>query len=271
MWKRDLPENAGQITGPMAVIGSGGVTISGDDELRGLLRIGQICGLALEHVGARIEPGIPTAELDRIAGEFLAREGAHSAPMLAYDFPGHICVSINEQAAHGVPGARRVRAGDLVNVDISAELEGFWADTGATFAVAPVPAKRERLCRYARRALDAALAAVRADAPIHGVGRAVQDIAARGGYSPIRELCGHGIGRSIHEPPQVPNFFEASNCDVFREGMVVAIEPFLTPGRGQLCTQRDGWTLSTTDGAPSAQYEHTVVVTDREPILATAV
>ena len=247
------------------------MTVENETDLQGILRIGRICGEALQHMLAHVEPGMTTAELDAIGAAFLKAQGARSAPILAYKFPGWTCISINEEAAHGVPGRRVIRPGDVVNVDVSAELEGYWADTAATIIVPPAAPEHERLCAFTRRALDRAIAAARAGRLMNVIGRAVEDVARRGGYRIIPDLPGHGVGRHIHEKPSVYNFYHQRDCTRIEEGMVFTIEPFLSMGSGRIVTESDGWTLKTVDDSVCAQYEHTVVIHGGKPILATAV
>ncbi|MBN1678835.1 MAG: type I methionyl aminopeptidase [Anaerolineae bacterium] len=246
------------------------MTIDNDKDLRGILRIGQICGQALQHMLAYIQPGMTTAELDAIGAAFLKEHSARSAPILAYKFPGCTCISLNDEAAHGIPGKRVIQPGDIINVDVSAELEGYWGDTGASALVPPFNPDYERLCSFTRDALTEAIKTARAGQPINRVGIAVEAVARRGGYAIIRELTGHGVGRHIHEPPNVPNFYNKHYKQTFEDGMVLTIEPFLTPGKGRVFTESDGWTLRTIDGAVAAQYEHTVIIDGDTPILATA-
>jgi methionyl aminopeptidase len=247
------------------------MTITDENDLKNLLRIGQICGQTLRYMLDHIEPGMTTAQLDAIGADFLKRHNARSAPILAYKFPGHTCISLNDEVAHGIPGDRVIQPGDMINVDVSAELEGYWADTGASVVVPPSNARYERLCDHTRRALDAGIGAVRAGQPINAVGRAVEAVADEGGYTIIRSLTGHGVGRHIHEKPSIFNFYLKRYDEVFTDGLVVTLEPFLSLGGGHIYTADDGWTLKTSDGSIAAQYEHTVVVTTGEPILATAV
>jgi methionyl aminopeptidase len=246
------------------------MTIRGEDELAGILRIGSICGRVRDQMLGRIEPGMTTAELDAIGREQLDRAGARSAPRLAYDFPGDTCISVNEEAAHGIPGSRVLQPGDVVNVDVSAELNGFWADTGATALVPPAAAEHTRLCRSTRRALTHAIRSATAGAPIRAIGKAVEKVAKKAGFSIIRELCGHGVGRAIHEEPQVLNYHQPGLQGLLHDGLVIAVEPFLSTGRGMIETAPDGWTLRETPGAVNAQYEHTLVITQGKPIVATA-
>ena len=247
------------------------MSIESEKDLIGLMAIGRIVGLTLRHMAQALEVGMTTADLDAIGAAFLAQHGARSAPILTYKFPGHTCISINDEAAHGIPGPRVIQPGDLVNIDVSAELDGYWAETGASFPVGEVSAEAQRLCDATRSALDAAIGAARAGQPIHAVGRAVEAVAKAGGYGIIRDLPGHGVGRALHEKPQIYNYFNRRAHQPFTEGLVVTLEPFLTTGSGRIRTDPDGWTLRAVDGGLCAQYEHTVIITDGEPILVTAV
>ncbi len=245
------------------------MTIESDDDLAGLKVIGRIVRNCLREMARHVRPGIATAELDDIGGRYLAAHGARSAPRLAYDFPGHTCISVNDEAAHGVPGPRTLQAGDLVNIDVSAELNGYWTDTGSSFPVGPVAPAVEKLCRTTKAALRKAVYAAKAGRPINAIGRAVEREARRGGYRIIADLAGHGVGRGIHEPPTVSNVYVAGNRQRLHEGLVITIEPFLTEGAGAVFEAEDGWTLKTADGALSAQYEHTLVITKGQPIVVT--
>jgi methionyl aminopeptidase len=248
------------------------MSIENEQDIIALMRIGRIVGLTLQHMGTAVQPGMTTAELDDIGAAFMAQHGARSAPMLAYKFPGHTCISINDEAAHGVPGNRVIQPGDLVNIDVSAELDGYFADTGGSFPVPPVTSEKQRLLETARKALDAAINAVRAGQPLYVIGKAVEKIARPAGYGILRELGGHGVGRSLHEPPHaVPHYFNPRARERLTEGMVLTIEPFLTTGATHIKKASDGWTLRTSDGSLAAQYEHTVIITKDRPILVTAV
>ena len=236
------------------------MTVRNEAELAALLRIGRIVGLTLQHMGAAIEVGMSTAELDAIGARFLQRQGARSAPILAYNFPGHTCISINDEAAHGIPGQRLIQAGDLVNIDVSAEMDGFYADSGSSFGVPPVSEGRRKMLATGRQALDAAIDAARAGRRLSAIGKAVERVTRPAGYRIIRELGGHGVGRGLHEPPHaIPHF------------MVLTLEPFLTAGKPHVRKAADGWTLRTVDGALAVQFEHTVVITRGAPVRVTAV
>jgi methionyl aminopeptidase len=220
---------------------------------------------------AAVAPGVTTAELDVIARDVLRAHGARSAPMLAYGFPGTACISVNDEAAHGVPSRTKVlRDGDLVNVDVSAELDGYWADTGASAAVGTVTPEAGRLLHATRLAQREAMARARAGRPLRHLARAVEQRARKERFTVIANLCGHGVGRHIHEAPSVPSVEDRRDRTVLWEGLVIAIEPFLATGATAAYEDRDGWTLRTDDGGLAAQFEHTVVVTTSEPIVLTA-
>jgi methionyl aminopeptidase len=217
------------------------------------------------------QPGVSTAELDALGRAVLRRHGARSAPRLAYGFPGWTCTSVNDAVAHGVPsGVEVLRSGDLVNVDVSAELDGYWADTGASRPVGEVPARLRELVDATRAAQAEGMATAVAGRPLRHIGRAVERRARRHGFGVIGMLAGHGVGRSIHESPTVPGVEDRSDRTVLWEGLVIAIEPFLCTGAPWVVEDPDGWTLRTPDGRVAAQVEHTVVVTSVHPLVLTA-
>lgn len=246
------------------------MSIDGKQDLDGLKRIGAIVAAARDAMGARAAPGVTTAELDSIGKEILERHGARSAPQLAYGFPGATCISVNDQIAHGIPSSDCVlRAGDLVNIDVSAELDGYWADTGASFPVGTVSAQENALLRATRLALEDGMAQAKAGAPVRNIGRAVERRAKRHGFRVVRNLCGHGVGRHIHEEPQIPNICHPGDRTVLHEGLVITIEPFLTTSATVAVEASDGWTLRTPDGSRGAQFEHTMIITRGRPIVVT--
>jgi methionyl aminopeptidase len=246
------------------------MTIESSADVAALQRIGRIVSLVLHEMLNAIEPGMTTAELDAIGERLLARQGARSAPRLTYGFPGATCISVNEEAAHGVPGGRVIETGDLVNVDVSAELDGYFADTGGTKIVPPATPLKAKLCHAARLALSSAVNAARAGSPISGIGRAIENVADTYRFRVIRNLCGHGVGRTIHEEPsQIPGYFDPLDRRILREGMVIAIEPFLSTKSREVSESKDGWTLAGTPGNLSAQFEHTLIVTRNAPIVVT--
>ncbi len=246
------------------------MTIESQSDIVALQRIGRIVSLILHKMLDSIEPGMTTAELDAIGARLLAEFGARSAPQLAYDFPGATCISVNEQAAHGVPGARIIRAGDLVNVDVSAELDGYFADTGGTKVVPPSTPIKTKLCHATRLALAEAIKVARAGQPLNRIGRAIEQVANTHRLRIIENLGGHGVGRAIHEDPEhILGFYDPRDQRVLKEGMVIAIEPFLSTKSRTVSESDDGWTLVGMPGNLSAQFEHTMIITRSEPIVVT--
>ncbi|WP_411837306.1 type I methionyl aminopeptidase [Paracoccus sp. ME4] len=247
------------------------MTITHQDDLDGLRAIGRILANTMQSMAAAMEPGMTTRELDRIGHDLLEREGAVSAPKATYDFPGTTCISVNEEIAHGVPGARVLAAGDLVNIDVSASLNGYFADTGASFCLDPVPPSLDRLCRDGRRAMHIGIAQVGHDKPLAGIGNAIGAFASKRGYTLIRNLASHGVGKALHEAPEeVPTWPTRGDRRRMHDGLVLTVEPFLSRG-GQWAAPGadDDWTLYSQPPAPVVQYEHTVVATRRGPIVVT--
>lgn len=246
------------------------MTISSQADVTALQRIGSIVADVLGRMLAAVEPGMTTRELDAIGERLFAEAGVRSAPQLAYGFPGATCISINEEAAHGVPGDRVIQPGDLVNVDVSAELDGYFADTGGTTIVPPGSPLKTRLCHATRTALADAIKVVRARQPLNQIGRAIQRVAKSHRFRIIENLGGHGVGRSIHEEPEaIAGYYDASDRRMLEEGMVIAIEPFLSTRSRMVTETDDGWTLVGATGNLSAQYERTIIVTRGEPIVVT--
>jgi methionyl aminopeptidase len=246
------------------------MTIETQDDVEALQRIGRIVSLVLQEMLDAAEPGMTTRELDRIGARLLDEHGARSAPRLVYDFPGATCISINEEAAHGVPGDRIIRAGDVLNVDVSAELGGYYADNGGTVVVPPATPQKTRLCHAARVALAEAMKAARAGRPLNGIGAAIERTAKTYGFRVIENLASHGVGRALHEAPEsIPGYFDPSDTRVLEEGMVITIEPFLSTKSRIVDEAPDGWTLVGVAGNLSAQYEHTMIITRGAPIVVT--
>lgn len=246
------------------------MTIESHADVSALQRIGAIVSIVRDKMLDAIEPGMTTQELDTVGEALLSHYGARSAPQLAYGFPGATCISVNEEAAHGVPGTRIIKAGDVVNVDVSAELNGFFADTGGTTIVPPTTPVKTKLCHATRTALSAAMRVARAGQPINQIGRAIQSVAKTHRFRIIENLAGHGVGRAIHEEPgDIVGFFDPYDHRVLREGMVIAIEPFLSTKSRTVTESDDGWTLVGAPGNISAQFEHTIIVTRSAPIILT--
>jgi methionyl aminopeptidase len=196
--------------------------------------------------------------------------GARSAPALVYKFPGVNCISVNDEAVHGIPGKRAVRSGDLVKLDVTIEKDGFMADAAVTVPVGEVTEERRRLVECAERAFAKAMLVARAGFRVSQIGRAVEREVRRSGFSVIRDLGGHGIGRTIHEDPRVPNFADPEANQILTEGLVITVEPIIAAGSGRAYVASDQWTMITADHRPSAHYEHTLVITKGAPMLLTA-
>jgi methionyl aminopeptidase len=246
------------------------MTIETESDVTALKRVGRIVSYVLQEMLDAAEPGMTTRELDSLGEELLARHGARSAPRLTYGFPGATCISINEEAAHGIPGDRVIRRGDVLNVDVSAELDGYFADTGGTKVVPPTNPQKTRLCHATRTALAQAMKQARAGQPISGIGAAIERTAKTYGFKVIENLGSHGVGRALHEAPEhIPGYFDAADRRILKEGMVITIEPFLSTKSRVVTEASDGWTLAGVHGNLSAQYEHTMIITRGEPIVVT--
>jgi len=246
------------------------MTIETEDDVVALKRIGRIVSYVLQEMLDAAEPGMTTRELDVFGAKLLEQHGARSAPKLTYDFPGTTCISINEEAAHGIPGDRMICAGDVLNVDVSAELGGYFADTGGTKVVPPTNPQKTRLCHATRTALEQAMKRARAGQPISGIGAAIQRTAKTYGFRIIENLGSHGVGRALHEAPEhIPGYFDPKDKRVLKNGMVITIEPFLSTKSRLVSETSDGWTLVGAQGNLSAQYEHTMIITRGEPIVVT--
>lgn len=246
------------------------MTIETQDDVVALQRVGRIVSLVLHRMLQAAEPGMRTRELDLIGEKLLEQHGAQSAPRLTYGFPGATCISINEEAAHGIPGERIIHAGDVLNVDVSAELGGYFADTGGTVVVPPSTAQKTRLCHATRTALAEAMKGARAGRPINGIGAAIERTAKAYGFKVIENLASHGVGRALHEEPEhIPGYFDPSDRRILQEGMVITIEPFLSTRSRVVDETGDGWTLAGASGNLSAQYEHTMIITKGAPLVVT--
>ncbi|MGE5073966.1 MAG: type I methionyl aminopeptidase [Anaerolineae bacterium] len=247
------------------------MTADSEKDILALKAIGRICAETLRKMMAAARPGMTTLELDHIGRQLLESEGAHSAPEIAYNYPGATCISVSPVIAHGIPGSHILAEGELIHIDVSAELDGYFADTGASMCISRRSPEIRKLLDATRSTLNKAVAVARAGRPINEIGRTVQQGARKRGYNVIYELTGHGIGRGLHEEPgEVWNFYNPRDHRVLKERLVLAIEPFLTTGQGRIREARDGWSLRTADNAIAAQFEHTVIVTRDAPIILTA-
>ncbi len=247
------------------------MTVESERGLESLRKVGEVVRLALEAMRGGVEPGMKTSDLDLIGAKVFERHGARSAPYLTYGFPGVNLISVNDEAVHGVPGDRVIEPGDLVKIDVTAELDGYIADSAATIIVPPATPESENLKSCAEFAFERAVGVARAGRPINKIGRAIEAAAKRRGFSVMPELSSHGVGRTIHEPPTIPNYFDGRRNAPLAEGLVITIEPIIAAGSPWMVVGSDGWATSTDDGSLSAHHEHTVVITKGSPIILTAV
>ncbi|MCB1307814.1 MAG: type I methionyl aminopeptidase [Leptospiraceae bacterium] len=247
------------------------MSIENEQDLRALQHVGRIVAETIRRMLRCVRPGITTAELDRIGEEYFSEKGARSAPRLSYNFPGATCISVNEEIAHGIPGKRRLKAGDLINIDVSLELDGYYADSGATMCVQPAQHFLSRLCDTSRQILNLAIHSIKAGSKLNVIGKTIQTESQKLGYTTILNLAGHGVGRSLHEEPlDILNYYNPSDKRLATNGMVIAIETFISTGATLAIEKGDGWTLTTADRSYVAQFEHSIVVTEDQPIILTA-
>lgn len=242
-----------------------------DEELIGLKAIGQIVAEIRDEMQAAAKPGMTTKELDEIAGRMFESSGAKSAPITEYDFPGYTCISVNEEVAHGIPGSRVINEGDLVNVDVSACKDGYYADTGISFVVGESddPLK-QKVVDCALMAFEEAMTKVKPGTKLSQIGRAVHTVARKNDLTVIKNLTGHGIGTSLHQEPQhILNYYDPHEKTLLQEGMVLAVEPFISSKATVVTDGKDEWAFETKDNSYVAQIEHTIVVTKDGPLLLT--
>jgi methionyl aminopeptidase len=239
-------------------------------QLVALREVGHICHLALRAMSSFVRPGVTTQQVAEVGAKVMRENGARSAPAMVYGFPGDICISVNDEAVHGIPGDREIQPGDLVKLDVTFEKNGYMGDAAVTMPVEPASEEAWRLARCAERAFRQAMRVAKAEHRVNEIGRAVEKEVHRSGFSVIRALTGHGIGRTIHEPPSVPNFADFSARERLTPGLVITVEPIIAAGSGRSLTADDGWTERTVDGGLAAHFEHTLVVTNKAPILLTA-
>lgn len=244
--------------------------IQNEKQLEAMKKIGEIVANCLALTKAKARAGMSTRELDEIAAKYLDEHGAVSAPISCYKFPGHTCISVEKAAAHGIPGDTILKDGDLLNVDVSAHLDGFFADNGESFVVGGKGSKtKQKLIKGVTEALNSAVSQARAGARISDLGTAVETVARKHKLTIIQNLGGHGIGKTLHDEPEfIPSYFDKKDKRTFKENMCVAIEPFLSNGGDWVEESKDGWTLYQ-DRFYAAQKEHSIVITKKEPIILT--
>ncbi len=246
------------------------MSITDPKELAGLRAAGAVVRRMLNAMRNAVRVGITTAELDEVGAKVMREQGAQSAPQMVYKFPGVNCISVNDEAVHGIPGDRALVEGDVVKLDVTIEKDGFMADAAESVAVGTVTDPVKQLIACAEHAFAKSMLVARAGFRVNEIGRIVEREVRRCGFSVIRDLGGHGIGRTIHEAPRVPNYPDPDAREILTEGLVITIEPIIAAGSGRSFLADDGWTVRTADRRPSAHYEHTLVITKGEPILLTA-
>ena len=238
----------------------------------GLMRAGgHILADVVDHLRETVKPGLSTLEIDEDVEAFIRSRGALPAFKGYRGFPATVCISINDEVVHGIPSAhRRIKEGDIVGLDLGCIVEGYYADCAFTLAIGDIPSKVQQLLDITRESLDAAIAECRAGRRLSDVSHAVQAHVERHGFSVVRAFVGHGIGRALHEDPQIPNFGDPGRGPQLRPGMVLAIEPMVTMGSWEVKVLDDGWTAVTRDGSLAAHFEHTIAVTDDGPEVLTS-
>lgn len=246
------------------------MSITTEEELQGMQAAGAVVAQMLEAMKQAAQPGVTTAELDAIGASVMREQGAKSAPSLVYGFPGSVCISLNDEAVHGIPGKRALQEGDLVKLDVTVEKGGYMADAAVTVAVGEPSSVARRLALCAESAFHKAMRVAHAGQPVREIGRAVENEVRSAGFAVIRDLCGHGIGRTIHESPSVPNYPDPNSSDLLTEGLVITVEPIISAGTGHVFLGHDGWTVRTRDRKLSAHHEHTIMITPAEPVILTA-
>ncbi|MFT3702022.1 MAG: type I methionyl aminopeptidase [Agriterribacter sp.] len=248
------------------------MSITREAELTGLKKISEIVAITLREMRQYASPGMTTKELDEFGGKILQDFGAKSAPKLTYDFPGYTCISINNEIAHGIPAEHKIlQEGNLLNIDVSAELDGYWSDNGGSFVLGEDLYNHNVLVEASKKILYKAIMQIKGGVRIAETGRLIETEAKKYGYKVIRNLTGHGVGKSLHEAPfEIPNFYDKHNTDRFKKNSVVAVETFISTRSSMANTEADGWTLTGNNGGYTAQHEHTIIVTDGEPVILTA-
>jgi len=239
-------------------------------ELEIMRQAGRVTAAALRAVGEAVRPGVTTGELDALAEDAIRSAGAVPAFKGYHGFPASLCTSVNAEVVHGIPGKRRLRAGDILSVDCGAIVDDYYGDAARTFPVGEPTDEALRLMKVTSESLEAGIACCVPGQRLYDVSAAVQGIVEAAGFSVVREYVGHGIGRSMHEDPQVPNYGRAGTGPVLQTGVVLAIEPMVNAGGADVRSLDDGWTVVTVDGSLSAHFEHTVAVTDGGPFVLTA-
>lgn len=245
------------------------ITVKSKAEMAKMRAAGKILGQFFREIGDQVRPGVTTAELDRFAEKFILSKNAKLAFKGYHGFPATICASVNEEVVHGMPGKRELREGDIIGIDVGAVVDGFYADAARTFAVGRISAECRDLMRVTREALEAGIGAVKPGNRISDISHAVESAVKPHGYGIVRQYVGHGIGAQLHEEPQIPNYGKPGQGPEIKPGMAFAIEPMVNAGTHEVKLLKDGWTVVTADGRPSAHFENTVLVTETGAELIT--
>lgn len=247
------------------------MSITKESELDGMKKISEVVGTTLKLMREYAKVGMSTKELDEYGGSILKSHGARSAPFETYGFPGYTCISVNEEAAHGIPSEYKVlKEGDLINIDVSAELDGFWSDNGGSFVLGKDLKNHKPLVEASRQILQKAIAEIKGGVRIADIGHLIETEAKKSGYKVIKNLAGHGVGRSLHEEPEnILNYRVRTIRQRFRKNTTVAIETFISTKSTVAVELNDGWTLVGNKGGFVTQHEHTILITDKEPIILT--
>lgn len=246
------------------------MSITSNTELEGIKKVSEAVGKVLRQMREYAQPGMTTSALDEYGGQLLEAAGVRSAPRLTYGFPGWTCISVNNEVAHGMPSNRILQEGDLVNVDVSGEMDGYWADNGGSFVLGEDLHQHAPLVNASMQILHKAIQHIRGGVKIAEIGRLIETEAKKAGYRVIKNLVGHGVGRSLHEAPkEIPCFYDRFNLDRFKKNSIVAIETFISTRATYAYNKGDGWTLVTNDGSFVAQHEHTIMITDGQPVILT--
>ncbi len=247
------------------------IIIKTDAQIAVMKKAGKVVADTLELIGRELKPGITTEELDRMAEEFICSQNAIPGFKGYHGFPATACISIDDEVVHGIPGKRKIVEGQIVSVDLGAIVDGYYGDAARTFAVGEISEEKRRLMDVTLRSLEAGIAQAKAGHKLGQVSHAVQEVAEAAGFSVVREMVGHGIGKQMHEDPQIPNFGSPDDGPVLEKGMTLAIEPMVNIGEYKVRQKPDGWTIVTADGLPSAHFENSIAVTDGDPVILTSV
>jgi len=249
------------------------ITIKSKTDLEKMRIAGRIAGNARDLAGRSLEPGMTTHEIDKIVHDYIVSQGAVPSFLGYGGFPGSACISVNDEVIHGIPGSRKIKSGDIVSIDVGAYINGFHGDTCATFPVGDISAEAQALLDVTRQSLYEGIAKAVPGARLEAVSSAVEQYCASRGYGIVREYCGHGIGRHLHESPEVPNFVDHKCKDLhirLQPGMCICIEPMINAKGDAIRTAKDGWTVRTRSGSYSAHFEHAIAITQEGPVILTA-